>query len=653
MTQKFTRRCIFFLALFSTKLPAQSTSDYAVQLTATTVVSPASITLHWINDPLATSYSVDRKTKTATSWEPALVTLPGTANQYSDNTVVADSAYEYRVQKVAASYTGRGYIYAGILAPPIHFRGKMLLMIDSLFNAALPTEIFQLMKDISADGWAVEKFVVGRNDAVTVVKGIIVNAYNADPIHVKAVLLVGHIPVPYSGNINPDGHPDHLGAWPADVYYGDINGIWTDNLVNNSSAARPENRNLPGDGKFDNSFVPTNVELQVSRIDFNNMPSFAQGEVALMSSYLNKNHAYKWKMIEPSHRSLVDDNFGAFGGEAFASSGWRNFSPLVGDTNIFNVDFISSLNTSDYQWAYGCGGGWFQGAGGIGTTANFSGNSVKGIFTMLFGSYFGDWDSQDNFLRAPLCADDPALTCAWAGRPHWFFHHMAMGENIGYSAKWTQNNSGTYVENFGLRYVHIALMGDLSLRQDAMLSPSTIEIKVSENNNGVTVSWVSSTDSPIGYYVYRSNTEFGKYNLISPLVTENSFLDTNETSGLWYYMVRAAKIQNSPSGTYINLSEGIVDSLQVDFTSGAHDFILTNQLSVFPNPASQSVFVSISNLETHAALHIYDMYGKLILKRTISSSLEEINVSEFPAGIYLLSINTIKGSVVKRFEVLK
>ncbi len=653
MIKNFTLTGILIAALFSSLLNAQSTSDYAVQLTATTIVSPASITLHWINDPLATSYLVHRKIKTATSWGLTVASLPGTANSYNDNTVVADSAYEYRIQKSTSTYTARGYIYAGIMAPAIHYRGKMLIMVDSLFNAALPAEIFQLMKDVSADGWAVEKYVVRRSDSVTAVKAIIVNAYNADPNNVKAVLLVGHIPVPYSGDINPDGHPDHLGAWPADVYYGDVDGIWTDNVVDDSLASRPENRNRLGDGKFDNSIIPTNVDLQVSRIDFNNMPSFSQGEVALMSSYLNKDHSYKWKMIEPKHRSIVDDNFGAFAGEAFASCGWRNFSPLVGDTNIFNVDFITGLDSTDYQWAYGCGGGWFQGAGGIGTTANFSGDSIKGIFTMLFGSYFGDWDSQDNFLRAPLCADDPALTCAWAGRPYWFFQHMAMGDNIGYSTKWTQNNSGTYAANYGARFVHIALMGDLSLREDAMLPPSTIGITIPGNNNGATISWVSSTDTPIGYYVYRSNSEFGKFDLISPLVSGNSFLDTNGTTGMWYYMVRAAKIQNSPSGTYINLSEGIVDSSNVNFISGLFEMDLANQMILFPNPASQTIFVSSTNDERNTSIKIYDVFGNIVFSKSNISRMEEIDISEFSTGIYFLNFVSGKGNVVKRFEVIR
>jgi hypothetical protein len=64
-------------------------------------------------------------------------------------------------------------------------------------------------------------------------------------------LTPGHVPVPYSGNFNLDGHDYHFGAWPADVFYGDMDGVWTDSSVTQTIASDPRNWNVPGDGKFD------------------------------------------------------------------------------------------------------------------------------------------------------------------------------------------------------------------------------------------------------------------------------------------------------------------------------------------------------------------------------------------------------------------
>ena len=80
-------------------------------------------------------------------------------------------------------------------------------------------------------------------------------------------------------------------------------------------------------------------------------------------------------------------------------------------------------------------------------------DSLSSVFTMLFGSYFGDWNYQNAFLRMPLTQGN-TLTNAWAARPNWHFYHMAMGENIGYSTKLTQNTSSLYVTNSVYNFFH-------------------------------------------------------------------------------------------------------------------------------------------------------------------------------------------------------
>src|SRR5947208_12604142 len=110
---------------------------------------------------------------------------------------------------------------------------------------------------MTGDGWTVLRREVTRTERVLTVKGFITAVYNADAANVKALFLFGHVPVPYSGDIVPDGHmPDHVGAWPCDGFYGDMDGTWTDNAVNDSSASEARTRNVPGDGKFDQSTFP-------------------------------------------------------------------------------------------------------------------------------------------------------------------------------------------------------------------------------------------------------------------------------------------------------------------------------------------------------------------------------------------------------------
>ena len=351
-------------------------------------------------------------------------------------------------------------------------------------------------------------------------------------------------------------------------YYSCVGGIggWTDtgtDILGSYTA----NQNSPGDGKWAPILIPSPAMLQLGRVDFYNMPSFSATEVQMMNNYLARDQKYKMDSLNIIHRSLISDNFGYFGGEAFAANGWRNFPPLVGRDSVEVIPFISSLATSSYQWAYGCGGGSFTSAGGIGATTDFAANPVNGIFVMLFGSYFGDWNVQDDFLRAPLCASTPALTNCWAGRPNWFFHHMALGENIGYSALLAQNNAGLYQPTgYGNQFIHVALMGDLSLRTD-YINPISNLVVTAPLTGGALLTWVLSPDpAVIGYYVYRADSVYGYYQRLNTTMltsTTTTYHDLTSTAGLKYYMVRPVKLQSTPSGGYYNLGIGITDTVTI------------------------------------------------------------------------------------------
>src|SRR5262249_9516655 len=156
-------------------------------------------------------------------------------------------------------------------------------------------------------------------------------------------------------------------------------------------------------GKFDQSSAPGGETVPIGRVDLSQMPAFApKTETDLLRQYLNKEHGWRQKTWTLPFRGLIDDNFGAFGGEAFASTGWRAFSAVFGRANVFALDWFTTLATNGYLWAYGCGGGSFTSAGGVGSTSNFVTTDTKTAFTFLFGSYHGDWDVSNNFLRAPL-----------------------------------------------------------------------------------------------------------------------------------------------------------------------------------------------------------------------------------------------------------
>ncbi len=563
------------LLILSFTVAAQSPSQRAaVQLNATVQASPARITLAWTTMASTTSITIYRKMKTATSWGSVLASPATSALSYDDNTVSTATAYEYKVVRVAGGVTGTGYICSGIEVPPVDYRGKLLLLVDNTFSTSLSAELNTLYADLRADGWAVVRTNLARTASIATVKSTIVSQYNADPSNVKTVFIVGHLAVPYSGNINPDGHSEHLGAWPCDGYYGDVNGTWTDASVNSSGASRVENRNIPGDGKFDQSTFPSTVELQVGRLDMYDMPAFSANETELTRTYLNKLHQFKLRYWTPTARGLVFDNL-QWVSNPLAASAWRNIAPVVGAANITNANqngtsFNVLVDDQSYLWTYSSGGGLqayvgstltYNGADNVGTTQNFATtSSTGGVFNMSFGSYFGDWDNKNNFLRAPLASGN-ALTNCWVSIPAWYFHHMAMGDNIGYSTLVSMNNTSLYTPltdgwQSTMGKTHLALMGDPTLRQKMLTAPSNLVVT---NSGGVAAfSWNPATESVGGYHIYRVNAATGQ---ITRLTTNYVTSTTYTNAAIPYtpsteYMVRAVKLQNDPSGSYYNLSLG-------------------------------------------------------------------------------------------------
>ncbi len=585
----------------------------AVLINVTYDKSKPSITINWQKNELAYQYEVRRKLPTDANWGFSLGKFDVNTLSYTDTKVEVGKVYEYQVYalskgKIKQTFTGgdgknfdslvvrdfvaTGYTYAGIEVPFPDRQGNVLLLVDETVNSPLSSEIQTLMNDLKAEGWGVIKKTVPRAETfdgakVKSTKQLIRDEYNKGQDNLKGVILLGRVAVPYSGNIVPDGHTTgnvHIGAWPADVYYAcAASNEWTDNLVNSSVATREENKNIPGDGKFDPDVIAIGeAKLQVGRIDFYNMPAFKNdNEIELLRKYLNKNHEFRKGLKKFKFRSLIDDNFGTYTLELFATSGWRNFATLLGHANTKTTDFFTTLDTADYLWAYGCGGGSYTSASGIGTSNDFAAKQVNVVFTMLFGSYFGDWDSQNNFLRAALASQPSALTCAWAARPHWYFHHMGLGGNIGISALASQNNNNLYIPNLyylnpmqptqttlytsGNLGIHAGFLGDptLGMYLGTIAPPSNLSV-TQPTDQPVLLSWTASGESGIkGYNIYRATSPEGPYRLLNTnIITATNYEDKALIDGMLYYLVRAVKLQQTNSGSFLNESPGISGQIE-------------------------------------------------------------------------------------------
>ncbi len=522
---------------------------FVVEVTAQADTSTPAVVLSWPMNADNISYTLYCRTPGETNWSAG--TNIGVVGGYTDRTVAAGSAREYRI-----NFPGRehGYIFAGIDVPMTETRGKVILLVDSTMAGPLSNELTRLKLDLVGDGWTVLRHDVSRTMAVPDVKAIVKADYDADPGNVKSLFIFGHVPVPYSGELNPDGHGSR--ALPTDLYYAELYGTtWTDSTVNNATWPtlywpNMENWNIPGDGNFDQNSITSPPELEVGRVDLYYMPIFNPlTETDLLRRYLDKDHAFRQAQMDIPSRGLVDAPQAGF--SLTERDGWRNFAPCVGSTNVVSADWWSMASNS-YLWAYSCGFGDYQSDPRV----NFATQQLNTVFTMRFGSYSVDWNDPDNVLRSILASAPSGLTCSWSGGPYngsgWYYHPMALGYTAGYSARYTLR---LHDEIFGNRPTYMCLMGDPTLRMHPVAPASNLTSAT--YSDGVALSWNAAAGAVRGYAVYRAETMEVPFVRLAEPVAGLAFFDSDPGPTACVYMVRAVVREQSPSGTYFNQSQGI------------------------------------------------------------------------------------------------
>ena len=644
---------------------SQNPRDYVVNLTsATTTENPPSISFTWEPFTDGQPIYIYRRTSSIEAWGRPDTVLPKTATKFTDYDVVPSVNYEYQILKDEDSMDKVTYVNAGIKLAEVEYRGKVILLVDSSFTGVLHKELLQLESDLIGDGWEVLRKDISRNAPVKYVKKVIRDFYYSDTDNVNSLFLLGHIPVPYSGNAAFDAHDDHKGAWPADIYYGAMNeNVWTDKTVNITSAKHQENWNAPGDGKFDVvDLKKEEISISVGRVDFWNLPEFQQSEVELLRNYLNKNHAFRHKINNPKMQALVDDRWQMVGGqgltmrEGFAMSGWRNFSALLNSNQVKAGCFFSDTENDSYIWSYGCGPGTYTSCKDIGSTSDFVHKSPKTVFTALYGSWFGDWNSENNFMRAALASKGWILTCCWAGRPHYYFHQMGMGETIGNCVRTTQNNINDYqCHGSKNRCIQVSLLGDPTLRMHVVEPAQSFNSEILDNNS-IQLNWSAPIDGIIGYHIYKMDTLTKKYIRINDnAISETFFIDYLPENGNNIYMVRAFQLTKSASGSYYNLSQGVFDTIHFNSQQKFQPLTEMNSMEsennckirVYPNPVGELLTIEVSELGNYNC-RVFSADGKLEYAETFNELSEQINISKLKSGIYYISIQSDKFSDTKK-----
>jgi hypothetical protein len=74
----------------------------------------------------------------------------------------------------------------------------------------------------------------------------------------------------------------------------------------------------------------------------------------------------------------------------------------------------------------------------------------------------------------------------------------------------------------------------------------------------------------------------------------------------------------------------------------------TSQLLVYPNPATDYIFIDSKDLSTNASIIIYDSYGRMVINQPIKG---KVSVKDLSKGIYFYTINSNKKVAIGKFLV--
>jgi hypothetical protein len=98
---------------------------------------------------------------------------------------------------------------------------------------------------------------------------------------------------------------------------------------------------------------------------------------------------------------------------------------------------------------------------------------------------------------------------------------------------------------------------------------------------------------------------------------------------------------------------GISSTLEIDILMGLEGLTFSDNLTIFPSPASSNMTVSLDGVKGNNRCQIYSLTGKKVLAFVLENNTRTLDVSNLANGTYILAVDTDQGAVKQAFVIAK
>jgi protease II len=112
-------------------------------------------------------------------------------------------------------------------------------------------------------------------------------------------------------------------------------------------------------------------------------------------------------------------------------------------------------------------------------------------------------------------------------------------------------------------------------------------------------------------------------------------------------------ITETISGTNSILNSGMQQNFSFTIVSVYEKLNSKVNISVYPNPAVDFLNISIENSKEQFEISIFDVSGKNLMSKKVSSEISKIDIKNFAESNYFLKITNQNGEEIKTYKIVK